>query len=451
MEPNVHAVLGLSMTSTSVGWVLLEKNCPAASTLDHDAFDVKTDTDDTAGGAAQHTAAVRGAQSIATASGHKVSSVRVTWTEDVEADAKTFVTSLADLGFDNVLAMPLSQAGQAWGLEAGRDSEHTKSGICILEPDAATVMIVATGAGTVKMAVTENRDSTDDLIQWLRTVLHQDGWLPESLYLVGSRRDLDEVAEPIAHALPIPLLDTVDAQLALARGAALASPTQFETEASPVVETKRDRARQVLPAKEPTDSPATDVVQQPVRAIDAIEKRCKGPKRGERRWLVTHAKKVTTSAVGVAVVVAALSLIAGSSLNGENVSVPAAAPAASDASVTSAGIHTVPAPVVAARAPAPQPLAAALPPAPPIPPQARPTETVTHAAEPLVAAAPLAAPAAVIAPPAGLAIAPQPDGAPVSPALVDAPPAPTPAEPADPVPPPDPVHTLLSPLFGELP
>ena len=468
------------MTSTSVGWVLLDGNGPEAAALDHDAFDVDAGTDETAGETAQHKAAVRGAQSIATTCGHKVSSVRVTWTEDIDDDAKTFVKSLADLGFDNVLAMPLSKAGQAWGLEAGRESQHTKSGICILEPDAATVMIVATGAGSVRTAVTENRASADDLIDWLRTVFREDGWLPESLYLVGSRRDLDEVAEPIADALPIPVLDTVDAQLALARGAALASGTQLDTAASPVVATKRDRARQVLPAKEPSDSPATDAPT----VVRPIEEPAKAPKRRERPWLVTHAKKVTISAAGVAVVGAALSLAAGSSFNGGNVSAQAADPTVPDASVTSASIHTLAPPLPAAPLPAAQPLAAAPPPASPValPPEALPPETVTHSAEPLIAAAPqpvavpapqhataapqhtttpspsavpVAAPAPVTPAAAAplAAVAAPPAGAPVAPAPIAAPPAPAPAaaDPADPAPPPDPIQTLLSPLFSGLP
>ncbi len=33
--------------------------------------------------------------------------------------------------------------------------DHTTTALCILEPDAATVMIVATGAGAVRTAVTD--------------------------------------------------------------------------------------------------------------------------------------------------------------------------------------------------------------------------------------------------------------------------------------------------------
>src|SRR5258708_6612348 len=85
--PEVQTVLGLSMTSTGVGWVLLDRQGPDAFTLDHDAFDVQSTVDGTTDDTSQHTAAVRGAHAIATASGHKVGSVRVTWSEDAEADA----------------------------------------------------------------------------------------------------------------------------------------------------------------------------------------------------------------------------------------------------------------------------------------------------------------------------------------------------------------------------
>ena len=37
--PEVQTVLGLSMTSTSLGWVILDRQGPDAFTLDHDAFD----------------------------------------------------------------------------------------------------------------------------------------------------------------------------------------------------------------------------------------------------------------------------------------------------------------------------------------------------------------------------------------------------------------------------
>ena len=195
------------MTSTSVGWVLLDGQGPDAAILDHDAFDVRAGADATASDTSQHVAAARGAQSIATASGHKVSAVQVTWTSDVEADGAALLKSLADLGFENVRALPLSRAVQAWGIEVGRVNEHQKTALCVLEPDTVTVMVVATGAGTVRTAVIDNCETTDDLVESLRTIFGRDGWLPESLHVVGSRSDLDEVTEPIRDALPIPVIE----------------------------------------------------------------------------------------------------------------------------------------------------------------------------------------------------------------------------------------------------
>src|SRR3954468_19103307 len=215
------------MTSTSVGWVLLDGQGPDAAILDHDAFDIQPAAD---GDSTPHAAAARGAQAIATASGHKVDSVRVTWTEDVEADATAILKSLADLGFDNVQPISLSKAAQTWGIEVGRQTEHTKTGLCVLEPHVATIMVIATEAGTVRTAVTDTRDSAEDLVEWLRTVFREDGWLPESLYLVGAEADLDQVTQPITDALPIAVSDSVDTQLALARGAAQTTVSQSDTD-----------------------------------------------------------------------------------------------------------------------------------------------------------------------------------------------------------------------------
>jgi hypothetical protein len=456
----LQTVLGLSMTSTSLGWVILDRQGPDAFTLDHDAFDVQSTADGTTLDPSQHTAAARGVQAIATASGHKVGAVQVTWSEDMEAAAADLLKTLADSGFDNVLTIPLHQAAQTWGIEIGRANEHNKTALCILEPGTATVMVVATGAGSVRTAVTNTRDHASDLVDWLTTVFNKDGWLPESLHLVGARDDLDAVAGPIGDALPIPVFDSVDTQLALARGAALVT-------VSPV-------------AARPSQAAETPGIDPPLRR--------------ERPWLVSHAKKLAISAAAVAVLGAALSLAAGSAFNGETVSAQAADPQAEGASVTSASVHTVPTRISAPPAPV-RPLAAEPPPAPPAPPQTPqlpaaplsaavpepvsvPVRQQTVSAPPPVT--PVAAPAAPVAPPPAAPlvfppapVAPPPAAplvfppAPVAPppaALVVPPPAaplaappapiaapPPPPEPEVPPPPPDPVQVVMSPLLSGLP
>jgi hypothetical protein len=130
-------------------------------------------------------------------------------------------------------------------------------------------MVIATGAGTVQTAVIDNRETTEDLVERLRTVFRKDGWLPESVHLVGSHLDLDEVAEPISDALPIPVLDTVDTPLALARGAALTTVDPVVTGSSHQAETPQVEPWRVEAAK-PAPIPAAPeaLVTAPVSEAD---------------------------------------------------------------------------------------------------------------------------------------------------------------------------------------
>ena len=488
----MQSVLGLSVTSTSVGWVLLDGQGPDAAVLDYDAFDMQSGVNGAEADKSPHAAAARGAKTIATASGHKVGSVQVTWTEDVEAGSADLLKSLADLGFDNVQSVKLTRAAQTWGIETGRESEHAKTGLCILEPTGATIMIIATGAGSVRTAVTNGRESADDLVEWLRTVFCKDGWLPESLYLMGAQADLDEVTQPLADALPIPVSDSVDTQLALARGAALATADQVSSAAVAAAEPEPEKSwrvprpkKQVVAAEAETVRVATvgtvDTTATQVIATPRID-----PAKRDRPWVLAHAKKLTIGAAAVAVFGAALSLAAGSALNVETASTQAAETADtvdSGASVTSVSVHAVPAPASAAPVPQLQPLAAEPPPetlslpaepaavvapepvAVPAPhltvstPPPAPVPVVAPVAQPLVVAplAALVAPpaAAPVAPPAAaLAVVAPPPAAPapvVPPPAAPAPAAPPPPSDAAEPPPPDPIQQVLSPLFSGLP
>jgi hypothetical protein len=107
--PTVETVLGLSITSTSVAWVLVDGTAADGPALDHDAFDVDAKTDTT-----QHAVAVRGAQAIAAATGHVVRSIGVTWTDDVEAEARQLLESLREAGYDNLVEVPRTTAAKAW-------------------------------------------------------------------------------------------------------------------------------------------------------------------------------------------------------------------------------------------------------------------------------------------------------------------------------------------------
>ncbi|MFV9636040.1 DUF7159 family protein [Mycobacterium neumannii] len=109
----MDTVLGLSMTSTGIAWVLLEGVDAEAKTVDHDHFTVVADVA-TDGDISTHEAAVRGARAIASASGHRVDAVYMTWSADVGAKAELLRKSLSDLGFTKVATVRMADAARTW-------------------------------------------------------------------------------------------------------------------------------------------------------------------------------------------------------------------------------------------------------------------------------------------------------------------------------------------------
>ncbi|MEO3759533.1 hypothetical protein ABGB19_14750 [Mycobacterium sp. B14F4] len=422
----METVLGLSMTSNSIGWVLLDGADADATTLDHDHFDLVADAA-IDGDIAKHQSAVRGAQAIAAASGHQVSSIAVTWTDDVDAKAALLLKSLPDMGFENVVAVPLPEAARLWAGAHGRTLGFDRYAVCVVESSAVTVASVL--YDTARTARTQMRESADGLGRWLGEAFESLRAQPEGLYLMGSRGDLELIAGPLEEALRIPVVASDDAQLVLARGAALkagAAPTPSEAE-----------------------GPAT----RPVKYR---------PRPARRYRFGPHARAATVLTAGV------IALFAfGPELAGQSESAPpenrpsadaSALSAASNSSTTSVRVHAVPLPAAVPAAPTAQPLAVV--PAPP--PETLPVDDIAPVAQPEVVEQPIVEPAAAVEETVE-AVEAQPAVAPPTPvvqpvAAVPAPPAPEPAAAApvavpgpNPVAPPDPIAAALSPIFGGLP
>ena len=93
------AVLGLSLTSDDIVWVLVD--AAHRSVLDHDAFEFPDDAEITG-------TAARGAHAIATASGLEVERVRLTWSDNARHEGLRLLTRLRSMDFDHVDAVPLA-------------------------------------------------------------------------------------------------------------------------------------------------------------------------------------------------------------------------------------------------------------------------------------------------------------------------------------------------------
>lgn len=212
----MRTVLGMSKTSTSIGWVLVDERDTAGAPLDHDWFDI-TDSS-----AAAPAATARRVREIATASGYTIDSVHVTTSGNVSS----LRDALTESGFDDIVCVSLTAATRAWAVDAARGCGHETVAVCLLGRDSASLSLIDTSRETIR-ATTTTTTSPDSasLTDWLRAGLGGTGSRPEALYLIGSRAKLNAVAGPLADGLSIPVRATHDAQLALARGAALSDAT----------------------------------------------------------------------------------------------------------------------------------------------------------------------------------------------------------------------------------
>ena len=110
----MDAVLGLSMTPTTVGLVLVEGQEADGATMDKDEFAVHDRGLVSAVNTSEKAAAaVLRTEAIAAARGHRLHSIGVTWSEDADTEASLLLESLSESGFDNVVAVRLPEATEA--------------------------------------------------------------------------------------------------------------------------------------------------------------------------------------------------------------------------------------------------------------------------------------------------------------------------------------------------
>lgn len=227
----MDTVLGLSVTSNSVGWVLLDGPGVDAATLDHGVFAVSFGSVDD-GDISKCISAVQGMRAIATTSGHELKSIGVTWTADAAAAVNLLLTSLPDLGFEKVVSVRLSEAVSTWAHAFGAALGVERAAVCVVEPSAATLLTF--GHDAVRTFATDMRESDDGLSRWLQDAFETNHVDPEHLFLIGSRGDLELISGRLSEALDMSVVTSNEAQLILARGAALMARSNAEAVAVPL-------------------------------------------------------------------------------------------------------------------------------------------------------------------------------------------------------------------------
>jgi len=206
-------VLGLSMTSTDLRWVLVEGTAGEGATVQRDGIDFET-LDDV----------------IAAVGDNRLHAVGVTWTDEAEAQASTVLETLASRGLENVIAISELEAADALASGIADRAGYNDVAVCLVEPDAAVVAMVNPDGATVdRIARPLDGDDAVELPSSVIDLLNLGEWTPEAIFVVGSSDDLDLVMSSIAALTDAPVISAAEADLALARGAALASAHAVNT------------------------------------------------------------------------------------------------------------------------------------------------------------------------------------------------------------------------------
>jgi hypothetical protein len=238
----VDAVLGLSVTPSAVGLVLVEGQDADGATVDREAFEIPRRRRSTPlQTSEQAAAAVLRTEAVAATRGHRLHSIGVTWSDDADTEASLLLRSLTESGFDNVVPVRLSEATEAlaWGVAEVIGEEITA--VCVIEPETVIALIVHTGEGAVQTAVNHAVDSEETLIRWLCAVFTRADWRPQALVVVGSGGEVDALMPRLEAVLSVPVFAPADSELALARGAALASARSNELTLADDAHSRRER------------------------------------------------------------------------------------------------------------------------------------------------------------------------------------------------------------------
>jgi hypothetical protein len=233
----LDTILGLSLTSASVGWVLVEGRDADGSILDHDDFEVAA----TAGVQAVYTseqasAAVLHAQAAALGFDQRLHVVGVTWSDESAAESALLLESLTDAGFDNVVPIRLHDACDMLARAIAPVVGYEKAAVCVLDGESTIVVMVDTCDDEPQTAIKQLSGGPGHLVHWLTALFDRSSWQPGGIVIVGAGEELDALSRRLKQTVPVPVITQTGAELALARGAALASAQSTEFTDTEMVE-----------------------------------------------------------------------------------------------------------------------------------------------------------------------------------------------------------------------
>ena len=207
-------VLGVSMTSAAVRWVLVEGVTGEGATISRGSFDLDegVDPDDLLD------------VLLIDEVDNRMHAIGLTWTNEAQEAASGVLDAVRARGYDNVIAVSELEAGDVLASGIAGIADYEDVAVCIVEPDAAVVASVNSEGVTVdRFGRPSDGSDVVELPSSVMAMLELDDWRPESIFVVGSAEDLDLIKSTLEAVTDAPVFSAAEADLALARGAALAS------------------------------------------------------------------------------------------------------------------------------------------------------------------------------------------------------------------------------------
>ncbi len=210
-------VLGLSLTSAAVRWVLVEGTTGEGDPIDRGELAIPaTDELD----AELLLRAILNPDLVAE---HRIRVVGVTCTGDAESAAAAVRDALAARGHRNVVTVSEDAAAAALASGIAGVTAHDDVAVCIVEPDSAVVALAVGGGEVTVEHIGRPPDRADalELTSSVIAVLDLESRPPDAIFVIGSD-DVDVIVSSFEAITDAPVFSAAEADLALARGAALA-------------------------------------------------------------------------------------------------------------------------------------------------------------------------------------------------------------------------------------
>jgi len=206
-------VLGLSVTSTAVRWVLVEGVTGDGDAIDRGALDI---VDGIEFDAEALLTVLLDANDAVIENG--LHAVGVTWTPAGEVIAAPIIEALQERGVQNAISVSESEAAEALASGIADIAGYENVAVCVFEPGYTLVAVVnAVGVSA------EPQDLADD-VELAASVIALDlnDRQLDAIFVVGSA-DLDPVVASMDTVAAAPVISAAEADMAMSRGAAVAS------------------------------------------------------------------------------------------------------------------------------------------------------------------------------------------------------------------------------------